>query len=199
MTESIVQDDLVERLRNNAEVVQSIAKSEPIVNMGQEAVDGFTALGRTDKEAADCIDYHVKTLRGIASMDDAKRMRLWAKDGLSGYVDTTDASLKTALDRATAAERVVEAMQRGEWRATVFDPGVEFGEGRVLNVSGAFGNLESALLAAKDAIANGYAGSEQFAAGRKECRPHAHYRMTGKDIDDLGHTLKAYDEAKKAE
>lgn len=46
-------------------------------------------------------DNHIETLRGIASMNpdtESHRMWQWAKDGLSGYVETAVSTIKTQQD-----------------------------------------------------------------------------------------------------
>lgn len=57
-------------------------------------------------------DNHAETLRGIARMNpktEAERMVLWARDGLSGYTQSVEETLKDAYDeRNTIRARVAE-------------------------------------------------------------------------------------------
>jgi hypothetical protein len=51
-------------------------------------------------------DGHAETLRGIARMDpatEAERMRQWARDGLSGYTESTESTVKRLTDQVAEA------------------------------------------------------------------------------------------------
>ena len=57
---------------------------------------------------------HAETLIGIASMDqsDGKRMRMWAKDGLSGYKEPVESTVLKLSDERNAAAQRAEAAER---------------------------------------------------------------------------------------
>lgn len=109
-------------------------------------------IDRVRKEDAETItkatlrgDCHAETLRGIAEMkpEEGSRMRQWARDGLSGYYETTEATvLRISNERnEIAAERdalraIVVALKE---RASVAESQVE----------NADVNLESVRLAIK--------------------------------------------------
>ncbi len=63
------------------------------------------------KQAQKRGDGHAETLRGIVSMNpetEGNRMRQWARDGLSGYVETIEATVKIQQDR-------IEQLQTARW------------------------------------------------------------------------------------
>lgn len=59
-------------------------------------------------------DCHAETLRGIAAMDpsiEAGRMKQWARDGLSGYMETTEATVKRLSDEINTLTAVNAALR----------------------------------------------------------------------------------------
>lgn len=60
-------------------------------------------------------DGHAETLRGIAKMDPAtegERMRLWARDGLSGYTQSTEATVKEQQDENNRLQQQLSAAEK---------------------------------------------------------------------------------------
>lgn len=65
---------------------------------------------------------HAETLRGIAGMNpetEGSRMVQWAREGLWGYVETPEATMKELIDRANQAEFLLALMAAcaEEWKA----------------------------------------------------------------------------------
>lgn len=77
-------------------------------------------LRRERDEAQARADNHWQTLRSIREMareGDCDRIIQWVTDAGSGYVETNEATLKATIDRATAAEAQVAALQEALERA----------------------------------------------------------------------------------
>lgn len=60
-------------------------------------------------------DGHAETLRGIAHMDpktEGERMVQWARDGLTGYVATTEVTVKELMDELTTLRARVGVLEK---------------------------------------------------------------------------------------
>lgn len=101
--------DIVKRLRKSHFNWQTI----PLCH---EAADEYEQLQKR-------CDGHAETLRGIAQMNpetEGDRMRQWARDGLSGYTETTESTVKRLTDEIERRDQMILEL----WRCGIQFDGV---------------------------------------------------------------------------
>ncbi len=108
----------IERLQSM--LVACVAKGDP-VDVGNMAMmisaRGGMTVAMSQAQSGDeqhaalkaLCDNHAETLRSIAKMDpltDGDRMRQWARDALSGYIETNEATMVQLMDKLAEWERL---------------------------------------------------------------------------------------------
>lgn len=99
-SELLRQDEEIERLAvENARLARELGteRSGHLLTVGERN----WCSKETDRLRLS-VDGHAETLRGIASMNPAtegERMRQWALDGLSGYTESTESTVKKLMDQ----------------------------------------------------------------------------------------------------
>jgi hypothetical protein len=76
--------------------------------------DDLRVLSRWLLRRHETADNHRQTLLGIADMDPATegdRMRLWARDALSGYVESAEVSMKKQQDEINRLKAQLSALK----------------------------------------------------------------------------------------
>ncbi len=91
---------------------------------------------RAERDAAKRrADNHAETLRGIARMDpktEADRMVLWATDGLSGYLQSAEKTLKDAYDERNTLRARVAVLEEIARAADVWRDAANTGHSPIL-------------------------------------------------------------------
>ncbi len=109
MAQAIEQDHMRQCMEHQEQEPDQIDMMDD-AEVRSELRSTLVALGLAQKRG----DGHAETLRGIASMNpqtEGDRMRQWARDGLSGYVETTESTVKIQQDRIEQLEAGIRQIQ----------------------------------------------------------------------------------------
>lgn len=126
--------------RTTDERTQAIALANRLLDEpNADPDDDLRTLARQLLRRHETAENHRETLRGIADMDPATegdRMRLWARDALSGYTETAEVSMKKMQDErnrlhSQATEYRTWLVERVAWLKYEMDHG---GDWKYLNL-----------------------------------------------------------------
>jgi len=114
---------------------------------------------------------HADTLRGIATMsvDEGDRMKLWARDGLSGYVGTIESGLKDQQD--TILEQHAEnAKLRATMAGLIADRGQEIIVKRIRELEVALSGRTKKITELRDRLRARFDNETAYESALKDVR-----------------------------